>query len=108
MSLLVQVDLSVPSSEDLEGSKHSTLSALVTESTLAGSGGTRATNSGNTGHSATGSPRLSRVHHACLPEDSMSLSSVLVHVGVNELDDVVSDGSSEDSGHGDGIGNFGA
>jgi hypothetical protein len=38
----------------------------------------------------------------------MSLSSVLVHVGVNELDDVVSDGSSEDSGHGDGIGNFGA
>ena len=108
MSLLVQVDLSVPFSEDLEGSEHSTLAALVTESTLAGSGGTRATNSGNTGNSATSSPRLSRVHHASLPEDSMSLSSVLVHVCVNELDDVVSDGSSEDSGHRDGIANFGA
>jgi hypothetical protein len=38
----------------------------------------------------------------------MSLSSVLVNVGVNELDDVVSDGSSEDSGKGDGVRNFGA
>ena len=46
--------------------------------------------------------------HASLVEDSMSLSSVLVHVGVNELDDVVSDGSGEDGGHGDGSGNFGA
>ena len=106
MSLLVQVDLSVPSSEDLEGGEHSTLAALVTEGTLAGSGGTRSTDSGNTGHSATGSPRFSRVNHASLPEDSMSLSSVLVDVGVNELDDVVSDGSSEDSGEGDGVRNF--
>ena len=108
MSLLDQVDLSVPSSEDLEGSEHSTFTALVTEGTLAGSGGARATNSGNTGHSATCSPRFSRVNHASLPEDSMSLSSVLVNVGVNELDDVVSDGSSEDSGKGDGVRNFGA
>lgn len=46
--------------------------------------------------------------HAGLVEDSMSLSSVLVHVGVNELDDVVSDGSSEDSGKRSGSGNFGA
>jgi hypothetical protein len=38
------------------------------------------------------------VNHASLPEDSMSLSSVLVNIGVNELDDVVSDWSSEDSG----------
>jgi hypothetical protein len=31
----------------------------------------------------------------------MSLSSVLGHVGVDELDDIVSDGGGEDSGHGD-------
>lgn len=56
VSLLVSVDLSVPSSIGLEGSEHSTLSALVTEGTLAGSGSTRATNSGNTSDGSTGSP----------------------------------------------------
>ena len=107
MSLLGQVDLSVPSSEGLQGGEHSTLSALVTEGTLARSGGTRATDSGNTGDCATGTPRLSGVLHACLPEDSVSLSSVLGHVGVDELDDVVSDGGSEDCGKRYGVGNFG-
>ena len=56
MSLLVQVDLSVPSSEDLEGGEHSTLAALVTEGTLAGSGSTRATDSGNTSDGSSGTP----------------------------------------------------
>jgi hypothetical protein len=56
VSSLGGVDLSVPSSVGLEGSEHSALSALVTEGTLAGSGGTRATNTGDSGHSATGSP----------------------------------------------------
>ncbi len=56
VSLLVQVDLSVPSSVGLEGSEHSTLAALVTEGTLAGSGGTRATNTGDTCDGTTGSP----------------------------------------------------
>ena len=46
--------------------------------------------------------------HTSLVEDSMSLSSVLVHVGVNELDDIVSDGGGEDGGHGEGAGIFGA
>lgn len=41
-----------------------------------------------------------------LEVNSMGLSSVLVHVGVHELDDVVSDGSGEDSGHGDAIDDF--
>jgi hypothetical protein len=36
-----------------------------------------------------------------LPEETVSLSSVLGHVGVNELDGVISDGGSEDGGHGD-------
>lgn len=41
------------------------------------------------------------MHHASLVVDSMSLSSVLVHVGVNELDDIVSDWSGENGGKGD-------
>ena len=32
-------------------------------------------------------------------EDSMSLSSVLGHVGVAERDDIVTDGGAEDGGH---------
>lgn len=98
VSSLVGVDLSVPSSVGLQGGEHSTLSALVAEGTLAGSGGTRATNTGDTCDGTTGSPGLSGVHHASLVVDSMSLSSVLVHVGVNELDDIVSDGGGEDGG----------
>lgn len=34
-----------------------------------------------------------------MPENSVSLSSVLGHVGVAELDKVISDWSSEDSWH---------
>jgi hypothetical protein len=97
MSSLFDINFSVPSSVGLEGSKHSTLAALVTEGTLARARSTRATNTRNTSDSATSSPRLSGVLHASLEENSVSLSAVLVHVGVNELNDVVSDGSSEDS-----------
>ncbi len=101
MSLLVGVDLSVPSSVGLEGGEHSALAALVAESTLAGAGSTGAANTGNTGDGTTSAPRLSGVLHAGLVEDSVSLSSVLVHVGVNELNNIVSDGSGEDGGKGD-------
>lgn len=41
-----------------------------------------------------------------LEEDSMSLSSVLGHVGVDELNDIVSDGSGEDGRHGDAVDDF--
>ena len=38
---------------------------------------------------------------AGVPEHSLCLSSVLGHVGVNELDGIISDGGSKDSGGGD-------
>lgn len=41
------------------------------------------------------------------PVDSMGLAGILVHVGVHELDDVVSDGGGEDCGHGDAVGHLG-
>lgn len=97
MSLLLKVDLSVPSSPGLKGSEHSTLTTHVTEGTLTGSVGTTSTNSGNSGNGSTGTPRFGRVLHTGLRINSVSLSSVLRDVSVNELDDVESDGSSENA-----------
>lgn len=105
VSLLVGVNLSVPLSPGSEGSEHATLSAHVTESGLSSSGGTGSRNSGNTGNGTTGTPRLSGVLVTLLVEDSMSLSSVLGHVGVAERDDIVTDGGGHDGGHGSGSGN---
>jgi len=104
VSLLVGVDLSVPFSPGSERGEHASLSAHVTESGLSSSGGTRSGNSRNTGDSTSSSPRLSRVHVSLEVEDSMSLSSVLSHVGVAERDDIVTDGGTEDGGHGFGSG----
>lgn len=102
VSLLVGVNLSVPFSPGSERSKHASLSAHVTESSLSSSGGTRSGNSGNTGDSASSTPRLSRVHVTLEVEDSMGLSSVLGHVGVAERDDIVTDGGAEDGRHSSG------
>jgi len=105
VSLLVGVNLSVPLSPGTEGGEHASLSAHVTEGGLSSSGGTGSGNSGNTSDSTSSSPGLSRVLVTLLPEDSVSLSSVLSHVGVAEGDEIVSDGGREDSGHGGGTGN---
>ena len=96
MSLLLKVDLSVPSSPGLEGSEHSSLSAHVTEGTLARSVGTATTNSGNSGNGTTGTPGFSGVLHTGILLDSVSLSNVLGDLIVNELDNIKSDGSSAD------------
>ncbi len=101
VSLLVGVDLAVPLSPGLEGSEHATLAAHVTESSLAGAGGTGARDTGDTGHSATSAPGLSRVLLASLEEDTVGLASVLGHVSVDELHGIITDGGGEDSGHGD-------
>ena len=106
VSLLVLVNLSVPFSPGLERGEHARLSAHVTEGSLSGSVGTGTTNSGNTGNSATSSPGLGGVLLSSHPENSMGLSSVLGHVGVNELDGIVSDGGGENGGHGDVAHNF--
>jgi len=43
---------------------------------------------------------------ASLVEDSMSLSSVFVDLGVHKLNDVVSDGCSENGWHWDTVNDF--
>jgi len=99
VSLLVDVDLSVPFSPDLEGSEHATLTAHVTESTLTGSVSTRARNSWDSSDGTTSTPGFGGVFVTSVPENGVTLSSVLSHVGVAELDEIVSDGSGEDGGH---------
>lgn len=99
VSLLVNVDLSLPLSPDLERGEHAALTAHVTEGTLAGAVSTRARDSWDSGNSASGTPRLSGVLVAGVPVDGVTLSSVLGHVGVAELNEIISDRGSEDSGH---------
>ena len=77
-------------------------SAHVTESGLSRSVGTRSTNSGDSGNGSTGSPRLCCGLMTSDGLDSLSLSSVLSDVVVNEMNDIVSDRSSEDCGEGYG------
>jgi hypothetical protein len=101
VSLLLDVDLSVPSSPGLQGGEHTTLSDGVSEGTLSSSVGTRTRNSGNSGNGSTGTPGDSGVLHTGLSEDSVSLTGVLGDLVVNELDDIESDGGSADSGKGD-------
>jgi hypothetical protein len=111
VSLLLDVDLSVPSSPGLQGSEHSTLSARVGEGTLSSSGSTTSTNSGNSGNSTTWTPGHGGMLHTGVDEDSVSLTNVLGDLIVNELNDIKSDGSSADSREGnlvDDVGTVGA
>lgn len=56
VSLLLDVDLSVPSSPGLQWSEHSTFSAGVSEGSLSGSAGTTSADSWNSGNSTTWTP----------------------------------------------------
>lgn len=107
VSLLLDVDLSVPSSPGLKGSEHSTLSAGVGEGTLSSSGSTRSTDSGYSGNGTTWTPGDGGMLHTGMDEDSVSLSNVLRDLVVDELDDIESDGSSADSGESDLVDNLG-
>lgn len=98
VALLVEVDLAVPFAPDLQGGVHARFTAHVTEGSLAGAGSTGARNSGNTSDGTTSAPRLGGVLLASLVEDSVRLTTVLSHVGVNELNGIISDGCAEHSG----------
>jgi hypothetical protein len=106
VSFLLDVASAVPSPPDADGCEHSSLSAHVSEGTLAVPGSTRASNSGNTGHSSTSTPRLSGVLHTSMVVDGMTLSSVFGDVGVDEVDDIGSDSNAEHSGEDDTAARF--
>ena len=108
ISLLVEIDLAMPLSPDLGGSEHTTLATHVSEGTLAGSGGTTTRNTRNTGNSSTSTPGDGGVLVTGTLEDGVSLTVVLVHatdyanersflLGVDELNNIGTDGSGENS-----------
>lgn len=102
VSLLVEVHLDVPLSPGLGRSEHSSASAHVTESGLAGSVGTGSTNSGNSSNGSTSSPRDGRGLLTSVGGDGVSLSLVLGDTGPDGVDDIGSDGGLEDGGEDDG------
>lgn len=107
ISALVDIDLSVPLSPGLGGGEHSSSSAHVTESSLAGSVGTTTRDTRNTSNSSTSSPRFSRCLMTSVLGDSVRLTLVLVHVLEDILNNVRSDGSGEDGGKSDVLLNLG-
>ena len=93
ISSLGDVDTSVPVSPGLVGVEHSTASAHVTESSGTRSGGTTTSDTGDTSNSSASTPGLGGSLFTSGGRDSVWLTSVLGNVGVDELDDVSSDGS---------------
>jgi hypothetical protein len=119
-TLLVHVGLLVPFSPGLGWSKHASTTTHVSESTLTGTVSTSSRHTRNTSNSTTllhynfnihltnilsfltSSPRHSRGLVTSLNIDSVSLSLVLGHVGVHKVDDIGTDGGSEDCGESNG------
>jgi hypothetical protein len=95
VTLLGDVDTSVPASPGPIRVEHVTTSAHVTKGGLTGSVGSSSRNTRNTSYSATGTPRLGGSLHTSPATDSVSLTLVLGHIGVNFTDQVGTKGSSE-------------
>jgi hypothetical protein len=93
ISSLGDVDTSVPVAPGLVGVEHSTASAHVTESSGTRSRGTTTSDTGNTSDSSASSPRLGGSLFTGFVGDGVWLSGVLGDVGMDELDDISSDGS---------------
>jgi len=100
ITLLVSVELAVPLAPGLGRGEHATAAAHVTKGGLSSAGGTSTADTRDTGDSATGTPRVGRVLHAGHDVDGVGLTTVLVHVGVNELDDIRTNRGQEDGRQG--------
>jgi len=97
-------DLDVPSSPDFGWGKHATTTTHVTKSGLSRSVGSSSSNTRDTRHSSTSSPGLSRGLGTSKVRNSVGLTVILVHFGVNINNDVRTNRSSEDSWEGEGGG----
>ncbi len=98
IAALVHGDLAVPLAPGLGGGEHAALTAHVTERTLAGTAGSGAGDTRDTGHSAAGAPGLSRVLHAGVLVHGVWLATVLGHARVNLVHQITADGRIEHSG----------
>lgn len=96
VSALVHVDLLVPSAPGLGGSEHTSSSAHVTEGGLSGAVGTTSSDTRNTRDGTSSTPGLRGGLVTGHEGHSVCLAFVLVHLRVNELNDVKTNGSRED------------
>ena len=92
------VYFSVPSSVGFQRMSHSSFSTHVSEGSLSGSACSTSTDSWNSGNCSTSSPTFGGVFHTSLVVDGMGLSAVFGQIGVDELDNVQTDGGLENSG----------
>lgn len=99
ISLLVDVNLSVPLSPSFGWGEHATFTTHVTESGLTGTRSTTTRNTRNTRDSATSTPRVGRVLHTSIRTDSVRLTGILAHVSVNKSHDVWADRGQEHRRH---------
>jgi hypothetical protein len=97
ISLHANVDLTVPSSPSSVGRVHVTATSHVTEGSLTRTVSTTTSNSGNTSNSTTSTPRFSRALVTSKIRDSIGLSVVLGHIGMDDVDEIRTDRSTEDS-----------
>jgi len=88
----------MPSSVGLQRMWHSSFSTHISEGSLSGSACSTSTDSWNSGHCSTSSPTFGGVFHSSLGIDGMGLSAVFSQIGVDELDDVQTDGGLENGG----------
>ena len=100
VSLLANVDLLVPLAPGLGGCEHASSTAHVSESSLSGSGGTSTSDTRDTGNGTSSTPRGGRNLLSSADGDGISLTLVLVHVGVNKLNNVRTERGRHDSGEG--------
>ena len=97
----------MPTAPDLGRSEHATATAHVPESSLTGTVGTTTGDTGDTGHGASGTPGLGGGLVSGLLGHGVGLALVVGDLGVDEVDDVGSDGGFHNIGQcdgGDGIG----
>jgi hypothetical protein len=85
----------VPLAPDLGRSEHASGTAHVTESSLSSAVGSSTRDTRNTGDSTSSTPGLGTGLVTGLLGDSVSLTLVLVHAGVDRVNNVGTDGCLE-------------
>ena len=94
----VDVHAPVPETVDLCRGEHASAATLVTEGSLSGAVSPAAGDAGDTRDGAPGSPRLGGGLVAGFGGDGVGLAGVVGDLGVDEADDVGTDGGCHDVG----------
>ena len=100
VALLRGVHLLVPLAVGLGGGEHAAATAHVTEGTLPGAAGSAATDAGNTSDGTAGTPGVGGDVLSGADGDGVGLTVVLADVGVDELNNVGTEGGRHDGGKG--------